>query len=257
MFCRTAPTPIRRSSTRRLQQFLGELRKRPDLTGVNTFYPADVAADSSSTSIARRRSRSACRSATCSTRCRARWARCTSTTSTSSATRTACRCRPTARIALEARGPRQRLRALVASGEMLPVKSLICDQARRRARPARPLQRLPLGEGARQQCAGRELGAGDRRGRGGRARSRCPPATRSPWTGQAFQEKRIGRRRDHRVHVRARDGVPDPVGELRALVAAGRPCCSPCRSRCSARCSRCSFRGMQQRRLLPDRPAWC
>jgi len=72
------------------------------------------------------------------------------------------------------------------------------------------------------------------------------------WTGQAFQEKRIGRTGDPRFRLRPGDGVPDSFGQLRALVVAGcgvacgavRPVRRTCRGR------RAEF---QQRRVLPDR----
>ena len=63
------------------------------------------------------------------------------------------------------------------------------------------------------------------------------------WTGQAYPGEAHRRGVDHRVLVCADHGVPDSFRELRAVVAAGRGSARRSRSRCWARCSRCCCAG--------------
>ncbi len=136
------------------------------------------------------------------------------------------------RLSREAGRSGQRLRPLLGrrhdSGEGADQR-----EERDRSRADRPLQRLPRGQGARQQRAGRELRAGDRRGRGRREIASARLYDRLDRAGLPGKAHRDGV--DPRVHFRDRHGVPDPVGELRAVVAAGGGAARGAVRRCSAR----------------------
>ena len=107
---------------------------------------------------------------------------------------------------------------------------------------ARPLQRLPrrprcIGNGAPGVSSGQAIAAVEEVAQDA-ARRLHDRVDRAGVPGEA--DRPDG---DHRVRVRARHGVPDPVGELRALDAAGRRAARRAVRRCSARSSPCSLRG--------------
>ena len=136
------------------------------------------------------------------------------------------------RVSVEAGRSGQRVRPFLArrhdSGEGADQR-----EERHRTRADRSLQRLPRGQGARQQRGRRELRAGDRRGRGRREIASARLYDRLDRAGIPGKTHRHPV--DHRVHVRDHHGVPDPVGELREMVAAGGGAAGRARSRCSAR----------------------
>ena len=106
------------------------------------------------------------------------------------------------------------------------------------ARVHQPLQPLPRRAGDRHPGARLQLGPGDGRARGGRARGAA--AARWATTGPTCRTRRArppARRAGLRPLDRLR--VPDPRGALRELVAAVQRAARRCPSRCSARSSAC------------------
>ena len=122
----------------------------------------------------------------------------------------------------------------------------------RRPRPARPFQRLHRRQGPGRLGAWGEFGPGHRRGGGGRGQGAAagllPRLDRAGIPGKAHRPGV-----DHRIHFRAGDGVPHPVGEIRALVAAGRGAAGGA-VRAARRAAGDPRARHEQRHLFPDRP---
>ena len=138
------------------------------------------------------------------------------------------------------------------SGELIPLTALVTSPGGDRARGHRAVQRIPVGQGARQRGSGFQLrrGARDDGGGGGDCAARGLQARldRDVLPGEADR-----RHLDHGIPGRRADGVPGSCRAIRAVDAALRG--DPGRSlRGVRRVARRVPARARKRHLLPDRP---
>ena len=142
-----------------------------------------------------------------------------------------------------------------AGGEMMPLKS--ADHASSSVVGPEQIERYNgflaakvLGSAA----ARRQLGRGDRRGRGGRAPRRCPPATRSRGPARPSRKSAPAARRSSRSRFAHGHGLPDPRRRIYERWSLPVAVLLAVPFALLGALLAVLLRGMEQRHLLPDRP---